>query len=173
MKTIYFAGGCFWGMEAFMKKLPGVEKTTVGYANGKTEYPTYEEVCSHTTGHAETVRVVYDPEQICLELLLKAFFKVVDPTELNRQGEDIGDQYRNGIYYVDEEDRPVIEAAIQEEKVKYEQPVVTECVPLDCFYDAEEYHQDYLDKNPTGYCHINLLDADEFIAEEMGEDAPC
>lgn len=96
MKTIYFAGGCFWGMEAFMKKLPGVEKTTVGYANGKTEYPTYEEVCSHTTGHAETVRVVYDPEQICLELLLKAFFKVVDPTELNRQGEDIGDQYRNG-----------------------------------------------------------------------------
>ena len=92
MKTIYFAGGCFWGMEAFMKKLPGVAETTAGYANGRTENPTYQEVCSNTTGHAETVKVVYDPEQISLELLLKAFFKVVDPTELNRQGGDVGEQ---------------------------------------------------------------------------------
>lgn len=173
MKTIYFAGGCFWGMEAFMKKLPGVAETTAGYANGRTENPTYQEVCSNTTGHAETVKVVYDPEQISLELLLKAFFKVVDPTELNRQGGDVGEQYRNGIYYVDVEDRPVIEAAIEKEKQKYANPVVTECRPLACFYDAEEYHQDYLDKNPAGYCHINLLDADEFIAEEMGEESIC
>ena len=105
MKTIYFAGGCFWGMEAFIKKLPGVKETAVGYANGTKANPTYEEVCSHTTGHAETVRVVYDPSQITLEMLLKAFFKVVDPTELNRQGGDVGEQYRNGIYYTDEEDR--------------------------------------------------------------------
>lgn len=173
MKTIYFAGGCFWGMEAFMKKLPGVAETTAGYANGRTENPTYQEVCSNTTGHAETVKVVYDPEQISLELLLKAFFKVVDPTELNRQGGDVGEQYRNGIYYVDVEDRPVIEAAIEKEKQKYANPVVTECMPLACFYDAEEYHQDYLNKNPAGYCHINLLDADEFIAEEMGEESIC
>ena len=169
MKTIYFAGGCFWGMEAFIKKLPGVRETAVGYANGTKANPTYEEVCSHTTGHAETVRVVYDPSQITLEMLLKAFFKVVDPTELNRQGGDVGEQYRNGIYYTDEEDRKTIEAAIRAVREKYDQPVVTECRKLVCFYDAEEYHQDYLDKNPTGYCHINLLDAEEFIEEEMGE----
>lgn len=169
MKTIYFAGGCFWGMEAFMKKLPGVKETTVGYANGTKENPSYEEVCSNTTGHAETVRVSYDPGQISLELLLKAFFKVVDPTELNRQGGDVGEQYRNGIYYVDEQDRPVIEEAIKDQQDKYDQTVVTECKKLSCFYTAEEYHQDYLEKNPTGYCHINLLDAEEFVAEEMGD----
>lgn len=173
MKTIYFAGGCFWGMEAFIKKLPGVMETAVGYANGTKANPTYEEVCSHTTGHAETVRVVYDPSQITLEMLLKAFFKVVDPTELNRQGGDVGEQYRNGIYYTDEEDRKTIEAAIRAVREKYDQPVVTECRKLVCFYDAEEYHQDYLDKNPTGYCHINLLDAEEFIEEEMGERTRC
>ena len=133
MKTIYFAGGCFWGMEAFIKKLPGVKETAVGYANGTKANPTYEEVCSHTTGHAETVRVVYDPSQITLEMLLKAFFKVVDPTELNRQGGDVGEQYRNGIYYTDEEDRKTIEAAIRAVREKYDQPVVTECRKLVCF----------------------------------------
>lgn len=168
MKTIYFAGGCFWGMEAFLKRLPGVKETVVGYANGTKENPSYEEVCSHTTGHAETVRVTYDEEQISLETLLKAFFYVVDPTELNRQGGDIGEQYRNGIYYVEEEDKAVIEKVIQDQQSKYDCPVVTECKKLSCFYRAEEYHQDYLTKNPTGYCHINLLDAEDFIAEEMG-----
>lgn len=127
MKTIYFAGGCFWGMEAFLKRLPGVKETVVGYANGTKENPSYEEVCSHTTGHAETVRVTYDQEQISLGTLLKAFFYVVDPTELNRQGGDIGEQYRNGIYYVEEEDKAVIEKVIQDQQSKYDCPVVTEC----------------------------------------------
>lgn len=168
MKTIYFAGGCFWGMQAFLKKLPGVKETKAGYANGTVKAPSYQEVCTGTTGHAETVKVVYDPEEISLELLLKAFFKVVDPTELDRQGGDVGVQYRNGIYYEDEADRGTIETAIRAEQGKYEKKVVTECGRLLCFYRAEEYHQDYLDKNPGGYCHINLLDAEEFIREEMG-----
>ena len=146
MKTIYFAGGCFWGMEAFIKKASGCKGDGCGICKRTKANPTYEEVCSHTTGHAETVRVVYDPSQITLEMLLKAFFKVVDPTELNRQGGDVGEQYRNGIYYTDEEDRKTIEAAIRAVREKYDQPVVTECRKLVCFYDAEEYHQDYLDK---------------------------
>lgn len=168
MKTVYFAGGCFWGMEAFLKRLPGVKETIVGYANGTKANPSYEEVCSHTTGHAETVCVTYDPKEIPLKVLLKAFFYVVDPTQLNRQGGDIGEQYRNGIYYIEEEDAEVIEQAIREQQLRYDRPVVTECKKLSCFYRAEEYHQDYLTKNPTGYCHINLLDAEDFIAEEMG-----
>ena len=166
LHTIYLAGGCFWGIEAYMKKLPGVRDTDVGYANGNTENPTYEQVCYDNTGHAETVKVVYDPALISTEQLLDGFFKVVDPTSINRQGNDRGSQYRSGIYYVDEADKAIAESTAARQKENYKDPVVTEILPLNQFYLAEDYHQDYLDKNPGGYCHINLNAADEFIGEE-------
>ena len=166
LHTIYLAGGCFWGVEAYMKKLPGVKDTEVGYANGNTENPTYEEVCYNNTGHAETVKVVYDTQLITTQQLLDGFFKVVDPTSVNKQGNDRGSQYRSGIYYVDEEGRDIAENVLAEQEKRNAVPVVTELLPLSNFYPAEEYHQDYLDKNPGGYCHINLNSADEFIKEE-------
>ena len=166
LHTIYLAGGCFWGIEAYMKKLPGVYDTDVGYANGNTENPTYEQVCYDNTGHAETVKVIYDPSGISTEQLLDGFFKVVDPTSVNKQGNDRGSQYRSGIYYVDETDKPIAEAVAARQQERYSTPIATEIMPLDSFYLAEDYHQDYLDKNPNGYCHINLNDADEFIKEE-------
>lgn len=145
-KTIYLAGGCFWGVQAYMDKIPGILETEVGYANGNTENPSYEEVCKNNTGHAETVRVVYDPEIIPLGMLLNAFFTVVNPTELNKQSEDEGTQYRNGVYYVDEQDIPVIEEIIEMLRSRYTKPVVTEVKELENFYPAEEYHQKYLVK---------------------------
>lgn len=154
MKEIYLAGGCFWGTEHFFKQVRGIISTEVGYANGNTENPTYQEVCSHTTGFAETVHLVYAPDQIDLPLILALYFKTINPTSLNKQGGDIGDQYRTGIYYTDSADRPVIEQALQELQTKYTAPIVVECTPLRNFYNAEDYHQDYLDKNPGGYCHI-------------------
>lgn len=166
LHTIYLAGGCFWGLEAYMKKLPGVYDTDVGYANGMTEDPTYEEVCYNNTGHAETVKVVYDTSRISTEQLLDGFFKVVDPTSVNKQGNDRGSQYRSGIYYTDEADKDVADAAVAGQQEKYQAAIVTEVMPLENFYLAEDYHQDYLDKNPGGYCHINLGDADQFIEEE-------
>ncbi|MCD7992255.1 MAG: peptide-methionine (S)-S-oxide reductase MsrA [Clostridia bacterium] len=166
LHTIYLAGGCFWGIEAYMKKLPGVYDTDVGYANGTVENPTYEQVCYNNTGHAETVKVVYDPMSISTEQLLDGFFKVVDPTSVNRQGNDRGSQYRSGIYYTDEADKAIAEAVVARQREKYTAPIATEILPLDNFYLAEDYHQDYLDKNLGGYCHINLNDADTFIEEE-------
>ena len=171
LHTIYLAGGCFWGMEAYVKRLPGVSSTDVGYANGNTENPTYEEVCHNNTGHAETVKVVYDTSRISTDMLLDGFFKVVDPISVNRQGNDRGSQYRSGIYYVDEADKTVAEAAVTRLQRKYKASIATEVLPLDNFYMAEKYHQDYLDKNPNGYCHINLSDADEFAKESgLGSD---
>ncbi len=167
--TIYLAGGCFWGLEAYMKKLPGVLDTAVGYANGATENPTYEQVCSGKTGHAETVRVDYDRTCISTVRLLEGFFHVVDPTSVDRQGNDRGNQYRSGIYYVEEADRDIAEKVREEQARKNTRPVVTELLPLAAFWPAEEYHQDYLDKNPGGYCHINLNRAEEFIREKEGE----
>lgn len=142
-----------------------------GYANGNTENPTYEEVCHNNTGHAETVKVVYDTSRISTDMLLDGFFKVVDPISVNRQGNDRGSQYRSGIYYVDEADKTVAEAAVTRLQRKYKASIATEVLPLDNFYMAEKYHQDYLDKNPNGYCHINLSDADEFAKESgLGSD---
>lgn len=164
-KEIYLAGGCFWGIEGYLKKLPGVWNTDVGYANGNTEKPTYEDVSRKHTGHAETVRVQYDPDLLDLDTLLRAFFKVVDVTSENRQGNDVGSQYRSGIYYSDTADLDTIKAAIFREQAKYTKPIATEVLPLNNYYSAEEYHQDYLNKNPGGYCHIDLNDADDFIAE--------
>lgn len=156
MKEIYLAGGCFWGVEEYMSRVDGVVDTEVGYANGTKENPSYEEVCTGTTGHAETTYVKYDESIISLEELLNRFWNIIDPTVLNRQGPDIGNQYRTGIYYVDEEDLNVINKTLEEQKTKYTKPIVTEILPLKSFYKAEEYHQDYLKKNPGGYCHIDL-----------------
>jgi peptide methionine sulfoxide reductase msrA/msrB len=153
-KEIYLAGGCFWGTEKYLKSLPGVKKTDVGYANGRTENPSYEDVCHRDTGHAETVRVEYDPEQISLSHILHMYFDVIDPTSLNRQGNDIGSQYRTGIYYVNPEDEAIIRAAVSELQEKYDKPIAIEVAPLENYYLAGEYHQDYLTKNPGGYCHI-------------------
>lgn len=156
MKEIVLAGGCFWGVEEYFSRIPGVIETKVGYANGHTENPTYEEVCTNTTGHAEAVYIKYDETKVQLEELLNKFWKIIDPTLLNRQGPDIGSQYRTGIYYIDEKDLEVINKTKEEEQKKYNDPIVTEIEPLKVFYDGEEYHQDYLKKNPGGYCHIDL-----------------
>ena len=154
MKEIYFAGGCFWGTEHYFKQVRGVINTEVGFANGATENPSYYQVKTGTTGFAETVHITYDPAVVSLDLLLELYFKAIDPTSLNKQGEDEGTQYRTGVYFVDDEDVAVIEKAFAAEQSKYDQPLAVELLPLQNFYTAEEYHQDYLDKNPTGYCHL-------------------
>ncbi len=156
LKEIYFAGGCFWGTEAYIARVPGVCETEVGYANGVTADPTYEDVCTDTTGYAETVHVRYDPGRISLNRLAEQFFKIIDPTSLNRQGGDTGTQYRTGIYYTDPADRAVLEQGFRREQFDYKSPIVTELLPLENFYPAEEYHQDYLEKNPNGYCHVRF-----------------
>lgn len=155
-REIWLAGGCFWGVEAYIKKLRGVVSTNVGYANGNTKHPTYEQVVYHNTGHAETVYVEYDPLAISLTTLLTYFLKIIDPTSINRQGPDVGTQYRTGIYYQDVADKATIEQVLAQEQKKYDQPIVTEVLPLAHYYQAEEYHQKYLRKNPGGYCHIDL-----------------
>ena len=156
LKRIYLAGGCFWGVEAFMARVPGVADTTVGYANGETANPTYEEVCRNNTGHAETVEVWYDPVAAPLEGLLTVFFTIIDPLSKNRQGMDVGKQYRTGVYCETEEDKKIAAAVFAEEQKKHSDPIVVELEPISHFYPAEEYHQDYLEKNPGGYCHVDF-----------------
>lgn len=154
LKRIWLAGGCFWGTEAYMSRIRGVAETEVGYANGNAEVPSYS-LLKHT-GHAETVRVSYDPAVIPLSDLLDIFFTIIDPTSLNRQGGDMGRQYRTGIYYETPADLPVIQAAVARVQMKYEKPVVTEVLPLVNYFPAEDYHQKYLEKNPEGYCHVDF-----------------
>jgi len=156
LKTVYLAGGCFWGTEAYIERVFGVYETRCGYANGTTANPTYKEVCAGGTGHAETVMVRYDPDRINLDKLLDEFFETIDPTSLNRQGGDVGTQYRTGIYYTDEDDRNAAQRFIDGRQSGCDKPIVTEILPMRCFYDAEEYHQKYLEKNPGGYCHVDL-----------------
>ena len=153
MKTIYLAGGCFWGMQRFFDQFEGVLATEVGYANGPDRAPSYEEVC-RSSGHAETVRIDYDEARISLTRLLGLYFTVIDPLSVNRQGEDSGVQYRTGVFYTDEAQLPEIRAVFgrEEEKAGRELAVLLE--PLRNFFSAEEYHQKYLEKNPGGYCHI-------------------
>lgn len=153
-KEIYLAGGCFWGLEKYFSQVKGITNTEVGYANGKTQDPTYEDVCYRKTEHAETVKISYDPDQISLEQILELYYDVVDPLSMNRQGNDIGTQYRTGIYYVDDNDAAVIQGSLEKLQRKYKKPVVIEVLPLKNYYTAEKYHQKYLDKNPGGYCHI-------------------
>ncbi len=171
LKEIWLAGGCFWGVEAFMSRIYGVTDASSGYANGRTENPSYEDVCYRDTGHAETVQVKYDPKRVTLKQILKFYFKMIDPTALNQQGNDKGTQYRTGIYYRDDEDLPIINSVLEEIKKKYSVPVVTEVLPLLNFYPAEEYHQDYLEKNPGRSCHIDFsLLNDEALNEEAAAD---
>lgn len=152
-KTIYLAGGCFWGTQKFFDQFPGVLQTETGYANGPGESVSYQEVCA-SSGHAETVRILYDEAQISLEKLLDYYFMVIDPVSVNRQGNDIGVQYRTGIYYTEEAQLPVIEAVYREKEEAAGAPFAVEVEKLQSFCPAEEYHQKYLDKNPGGYCHI-------------------
>ncbi|MBQ1409717.1 MAG: peptide-methionine (S)-S-oxide reductase MsrA [Oscillospiraceae bacterium] len=154
MTTLYLAAGCFWGAQHFLQQLPGVEATRVGYANGRTENPSYEQVKHEGTGHAETVEVVYDETVLSTPELLECYFMTIDPTSVNKQGEDEGEQYRTGIYYTDPVMLPVIQAELSKLEAKLGQKTAIECKPLEQFFPAEEYHQDYLVKNPNGYCHI-------------------
>lgn len=156
-EEIWFAAGCFWGVQKYFKRIAGVESTEVGYANGKLENPTYEQVYTDKTGHAECIHIRYNPEEISLEDLAGHFFKIIDPLSLNKQGEDEGTRYRTGVYYEEKRDREVLERVFERVKAQLGVPEMpVELLPLDCFYLAEEYHQDYLDKNPGGYCHIKF-----------------
>ena len=153
--TIYLAGGCFWGVEKYMSSVHGVVDAEAGYAQGVTESPTYRDVTTGKTGYTETVRVEYDPAVAPLPFLLDLFYEAIDPTSLNRQGNDVGTQYRSGIYYSDPADRPVIERSLAGLQERFDDPIVVEAEPLKSYTPAEEYHQDYLDKTPGGYCHID------------------
>ncbi len=153
-KEIYLAGGCFWGLQAYIDRIGGIEYTNVGYANGNSDQTDYNSI--KETGHAETVYVVYDPQKISLSKLLGFYYRVIDPTSVNQQGNDRGTQYRSGIYYVDEDDRKVIEKVTSDEQEKHDREIATEIQPLKNYVLAEDYHQSYLEKNPGGYCHIDL-----------------
>ncbi len=153
-KEIYLAGGCFWGTEKYLEEVKGILETEVGYANGNTKNPSYEEVCHRNTGHAETVKVVYENTVIGLPFLLELYYDVINPVSVNRQGNDVGSQYRTGIYFTDDEDEGIIRASIDRLQLKYKEKIAIEVKPLDNYYRAEEYHQKYLDKSPHGYCHI-------------------
>ena len=154
MKEIYFAGGCFWGTQHFFKQIRGVESATSGYANGEIVDPTYEQVYTDTTGYAETVKVVYDEQVIELKQLVELYFRTIDPLSLNQQGEDVGTRYRTGVYYTSEEDLSTIREVYDRVEAECGESLAVELEPLKNFYSAEEYHQDYLDKNPAGYCHL-------------------
>ena len=153
MSTIYLAGGCFWGLQKFFDQFSGVIATEVGYANGPDQAPSYQEVC-RSSGHAETVKVEYDPDKMNIRELLHYYFMVIDPLSVNRQGNDRGIQYRTGIYYTDPDQLPEIEAVYREQEEKTGTRLAVELKPLQNFFSAEEYHQKYLEKNPGGYCHI-------------------
>ena len=163
-QVIYLAGGCFWGVEAFISRLKGVNQTEVGYANGIDLAPTYEKVSTGKTGHAETVKATYNPEIISLEEILENFFRIIDPFSKNRQGPDIGTQYRTGIYWQEDSQREAVMRFLSEKQRQFKKRIVVEARPIGSFYPAEEYHQKYLEKNPQGYCHVdlNLIDDKEF-----------
>ena len=156
MKTIYLAGGCFWGTEHYMRQFEGVVETAVGYANGTLDNPSYQQVYTDQTGHVECVKVVYDETLVSLQTLCRMFFRSIDPLLLNCQGEDVGTRYRTGIYWEDSDDSETVELVWQEVQAKYAETLAVEKMPLECFYPAEEYHQDYLLKNPEGYCHLSV-----------------
>jgi len=158
-ETATLAGGCFWCIEAVFEELRGVESVVSGYAGGHVDDPTYEEVCTGETGHAEVIQVEYDPDAVSYEQLLDVFFLVHDPTTLNRQGPDVGTQYRSAVFYHDEDQRETVEAKVEELEAgdAYDDPIVTEVEPLETFYRAEEYHQNYFEKNPNqAYCSMHI-----------------
>ncbi|MBS9779608.1 MAG: bifunctional peptide-methionine (S)-S-oxide reductase MsrA/peptide-methionine (R)-S-oxide reductase MsrB [Moraxellaceae bacterium] len=166
LETIYLAGGCFWGVEAYFQRIEGVTETLVGYANGNTENPSYQDVIAGS-GHAETVKVVYDTDKVDLATILQYYFRVIDPVSINQQGNDKGVQYRTGIYHTDKKQVPIINNALAELQKNYQQKIAIENQALDSFFSAEEYHQDYLTKNPNGYCHIDVSLADKKIEPKL------
>ncbi|MDP8032746.1 peptide-methionine (R)-S-oxide reductase MsrB [Pasteurella atlantica] len=163
LQQIYLAGGCFWGIEAYMEKIYGVKDAVSGYANGKTSQTNYQLIGK--TDHAETVKVTYDANKISLEKLLKYYFQVIDPTSVNKQGNDRGRQYRTGVYYQNEMDKAVVLNVIEQQQKKYQDKIQVEVEPLKNYVLAEDYHQDYLAKNPNGYCHIDLEKANKVIID--------
>jgi peptide methionine sulfoxide reductase msrA/msrB len=175
IREIYLAGGCFWGVQEYFSRIPGVTETSVGYANGSTAHPDYRSVCSGRTGHAETVHVRYDPKRVSLATLIRQFFEIIDPTSVDRQGNDVGSQYRTGIYYSAPADEPELAALMAEEQAKHTEPLAVELMPLHSYWLAEDYHQDYLKKKPGGYCHIsfqslrNLPSAPEDVKDKAHE----
>jgi methionine-S-sulfoxide reductase len=154
MQQAIFAAGCFWGVQYYFDQVPGVKATTVGYTGGTTEDPSYEEVCSHTTGHAEAVLVEFDNEEVSYEVLLKHFFRMHDPTQLNRQGPDVGDNYRSAIFYVTDDQKVIAEKVRDVQQASFKQPIVTEIAEAGPFYPAEEYHQKFTERTGRGMCHI-------------------
>ncbi len=171
-ETATFGGGCFWCVEAAFEQLTGVEDVTSGYAGGHVENPTYREVCNGTTGHAEVVQVEYDADELAYEDLLEVFFKVHDPTTLNRQGPDVGEQYRSIILYHDDDQRDLAEAFIADLEAAdaYDDPIVTEIEPLETFYRAEDKHQNYFEKHPNqAYCSVNVAPKVAKVREEFAD----
>lgn len=166
-KEIYLAGGCFWGTQHFMKLINGVIDSEVGFANSIVANPSYKTVCTGSTNAAETVKVTYDADKVSLSTLLKLFFMTIDPTSVNKQGGDCGTQYRTGIYYTSNDDRETISNELAELQKSYDKPLAIETMPLINFYPAEDYHQDYLDKNPDGYCHVSP-ELFEFVRKYQG-----
>ena len=157
METAILAGGCFWGVQDLIRKIPGVISSEVGYTGGKTENPVYTQVKTGATGHAEAIKIVFDPKKVSYETLLDFFFKMHNPTTQDQQGNDIGSQYRSAIFYLNDAQRETAIKKIKEwnESGKWKKPIVTEVTQASAFYSAEEYHQDYLEKNPGGYtCHF-------------------
>ncbi len=164
-EIIYLAGGCFWGVEAYFRRIPGVLDAVSGYANGEKVNPSYEDVCKGS-GHAETIKLTYDADKLTLPQIIQYFLRVVDPFSVNKQGGDEGIQYRSGIYYTTEEQHAIIKERLDLAASFYDNPFAIEVLPLDSFYLAEEYHQQYLDKNPNGYCHIPLHLAKEPLIDD-------
>ncbi len=156
MEKATFGAGCFWGVEAEFRKIPGVTRTTVGYSGGTSPNPTYEDVCTHRTGHAEVVQVEFDPSLVSYDALLKVFWENHDPTTLNRQGPDIGTQYRSVIFFDDAKQEAAAKASKEEVQRQSRKPIVTEITPASQFYPAEEYHQRYLEKRGVASCHVGL-----------------
>jgi peptide methionine sulfoxide reductase msrA/msrB len=156
MKTeeAIFAAGCFWGVQFYFDQVPGVVETVVGYTGGHTQDPTYEEVCSHTTGHAEAVRITFDPEQVSYKTLVQQFFRMHDPTQTNRQGPDVGDEYRTAIFYTSNNQQAIAEQIKDSVQATTNKQIVTEITPAKTFYEAEAYHQKFSERTGIGMCHI-------------------
>ncbi|MDQ5971867.1 MAG: peptide-methionine (S)-S-oxide reductase [Patescibacteria group bacterium] len=154
MEQAIFAAGCFWGVQYYFDQIPGVTKTTAGYTGGHTQDPTYEQVCTHTTGHAEAVQVTFDSAKVSYQTLLQHFFRMHDPTQLNRQGPDVGDSYRSAIFYLDKTQEKAAQAAKLDAQNNWTEPIVTQIVPAGPFYPAEDYHQKFAERTGRGMCHI-------------------
>jgi methionine-S-sulfoxide reductase len=154
METAIFAAGCFWGVQFYFDQVPGVEETMVGYTGGHTQKPSYEDVCSHTTGHAEALKITFDPEKVSYDTLLKQFFKMHDPTQMNRQGPDVGDSYRTAIFYTSDAQKEIAETAKKTAQINFSEPIVTEITQASEFWPAEDYHQKFAERTGRGMCHI-------------------